>query len=30
LGTAARARADAQFGIDRIVSETLHLYSRMK
>jgi len=30
LGTAARARAEAQFGIDRIVSETLHLYSRMK
>lgn len=30
LGAAARARAEAKFGIDQIVSETLHLYSRMK
>jgi glycosyltransferase involved in cell wall biosynthesis len=29
LGTAARVRAEAQFGIDQIVSETLHLYSQM-
>ena len=30
LAAAARARAEAQFGIDQIVSETLHLYSQMK
>ncbi len=30
LATAARARAEAQFGIDQIVSQTLHLYSQMK
>jgi hypothetical protein len=26
---AVRARAEAQFGVDQIVSETLHLYSQM-
>ena len=30
LGAAARARAEAQFGIDQIVSQTLHLYLQMK
>ena len=30
LGAAARARAEAQFGVDQIVFETLHLYSQMQ
>jgi glycosyltransferase involved in cell wall biosynthesis len=30
LGAAARARAESQFGIDRIVAETLRVYSQMK
>jgi glycosyltransferase involved in cell wall biosynthesis len=30
LGAAARGRAESQFGIDRIVAETLRVYSQMK